>query len=344
MKVGIDISKMHNLSKTRGIGVYADNLYRSIKENTDIDVELIEEKTSYDKFDLIHFPFFDLFKRTLPLKISKPFVVTIHDLIPIQFPKHYPAGLKGRANLFFQKLALNNARSVIAVSNTVKNDISKILKIKPQKIHTIYSAPSTDFQKITDNKTLSETKKRYDLPDHFVLYLGNVNWNKNILNTAESCIKSGKNLVIIGSAFLDKTNLNHIEKKSHRLFIEKYENNKLITILDYVPNEDLEKIMSLATALIFISYYEGFGLPILEAQSCGLPVITSKGSATEEIAGKSAILADPENTDEIAGQINELFTDQSLRNELIKKGKENVQKFSWKQTALHTVDVYKNAI
>ncbi len=344
MKIGLDVSRMHNLSRTRGIGVYADNLYKSIKENTDVDIELIKEKTSYQKFDLIHFPFFDLFKRTLPLKMSTPFVVTIHDLIPLQFPKHYPPGLKGRANLFFQKLALKNAKAIIAVSDVVKNDISEILRIDDKKIFTIYSAPSANFQKITDTKILEETGKKYNLPDQFVLYIGNVNWNKNILNTAQSCIKAGKNLVIIGSSFLDKTNLNHIEKKSHKQFLEKYEQNKLITILNFVSSEDLERIMSLATVLIFISYYEGFGLPVLEAQAGGLPVITSKGSATEEVAGKSAILVDPENPDEIAQQINKVFDSESVRNELIKKGKENASKFSWKQSAIETVKVYQNAL
>lgn len=344
MKVGLDVSRMHQLSETRGIGVYANNLYRSIKEYTDVDIELIVEKTGYDKFDLIHFPFFDLFKRTLPLKTSKPFIVTIPDLIPLQFPKHYPAGLKGKANLFFQKLAIKNAKAVISISETVKNDISKILKIDKQKIFTTYLAPSNNFQKITDEKILSEIKKKYDLSGPFVLYIGNVNWNKNILNTAESCIKAGRQLVIVGNSFLDKNNLNHAEKKSHKQFIEKYGSSEQIKLLGFVPDKDLEKIMSLAAVLIFISYYEGFGLPILEAQSCELPVVTSKGSAMEEIAGDSAVLIDPDNPQEIANQINKLFTSQDLREKLIKKGLENVSKFSWKKTAQDTVEVYKRSI
>lgn len=344
MKVGIDVSKMHKLSLTRGIGVYADNLYQSLKQNTDIHVELIEENKSYDNFDLIHFPFFDLFKRTLPLKISKPFVVTIPDLIPLQFPQHYPSGFKGRANLFFQKLALKKAKSVIAISETVKNDISKILNINKQKIFITHLAPSNNFQKINDKKILQQAKNKYNLPEKFVLYIGNVNWNKNILNTAESCIKAQKYLVIVGSSFLDKNNLNHPEKKAHKLFLEKYENNPLIKFLDYVPNEDLEKIMSIATVLIFASYYEGFGLPILEAQSCELPVITSKGSATEEISGDSSILVDAENSDEIAIKINEIFSSENLRKEIIKKGNANVKKFSWKKTAEETIRAYEYAL
>lgn len=344
MKVALDVSSMHQLSETRGIGVYANNLYKSIKEYTDIDIDLVKEKTDYGQYDLIHFPFFDLFKRTLPLKISKPFVVTIPDLIPLQFPKHYPSGLKGKANLFFQKLAIKNAKAVISISNTVKNDITKILKINPLKIHTTHLAPASNYQKITDQKQLNRVKNKYNLPGQFVLYVGNVNWNKNILNTAESCIIAGKPLLIIGSSFLDKTNLNHIEKKSHKLFLEKYGNNNLITILGYVPDDEMEVLMSLATTLIFISYYEGFGLPILEAQSCELPVITSNGSATEEITGQSAMLVDPENPQEVADSINELFSSSELRKQLISKGKENAAKFSWKNTALETVKVYDQAL
>lgn len=341
MKVALDISQMHNLSLTRGIGVYAQNLYKSIKEFTDTDIELIEKKEDLHKFDLIHFPFFDLFKKTLPFNLPKPVVVTIHDLIPLQFPNHYPPGIKGKINWQLQKLALKNIDQIIAVSETVKKDIETILKINPSKIKVVYSAPSDSFRKITDKKTLEALKTKYKLPDEFVLYVGNINWNKNILNTTEAVLSAGKNLVIIGAAFLDKNNINHPEKKSFKTWLEKYENNENIKIIGFTQTEEIAGIMSLAECLIFASFYEGFGIPVLEAQSCELPVITSKISATAEIAGKGAILVDPENVTDITGSVKRVTQNPDFRKQLIKAGNENLKRFSWKETALKTVQLYE---
>ncbi len=344
MKIALDVSRMHKLSETRGIGFYSQNLFNAVKKYTDADIELIENKTDYSKFDLVHFPFFDLFKHTLPLNLSKPYVVTIPDLIPIQYPKHYPPGIKGRINIWFQKLAIKKARAVIAISETVRNDIIQILKIDPKKVFSIYLAPDEHFRKISDETLLNKVKNKYGLPDEFVLYVGNVNWNKNILNTAQACLEANKNLVVIGNSFLDKTNLHHAEKKSHKIFLEKYSENKLVQLLGYVENEELVAIMNMAASLIFVSFYEGFGLPILEAQACGLPVITSNISATAEIADSGAILVDPKNVGEISEAVNNIFNSQTLRRKLIKLGHENVKKYSWEKTALETVKVYENVL
>lgn len=343
-RVAFDVSRMHQLSQKRGIGTYAQNLFESIKEHTDINISLIDGKTNYQQFDLIHFPYFDLFKNTLPFKLSKPAVVTIHDLIPIQFPKHYPPGIRGRINWHLQRLALKNVKSIIAVSEIVKKDIENILKINPEKITVVYSAPSENFKKIADKKILEDMKEKYRLGEDFVLYVGNVNWNKNILKMTQACVESGKKLVIIGSAFFDKSSLNHPEKKSFKAFLEKYSENSLITMLGYVPESDLVAIMNLAKCLLLVSFYEGFGLPILEAQSCGLPVITSKVSSMPEIGGKGAVLVDPEQIGEITEAINKVFSSETLREELIKEGRDNLKRFSWKKTAKETVKVYENAL
>lgn len=344
MKVGLDISKMHKLSQTRGIGYYAQNLFESIKKYTEVEIELVTDRSDYNKFDLIHFPFFDLFKHTLPLKISRPFIVTIPDLIPLQFSEFYPPGLKGKANFWLQKLALKKAQAIITISETVKKDVEKILKINPQKVFPVHLAPSEIYKKIKDDVLLKNIKNKYNLPDKFSLYVGNVNWNKNILNTAESCIRSGQTLVIVGSSFMDKSNLSHPEKNSFKQFLEKYENSNLIKLLGFVEDKDLVGVMNLATVLIFVSYYEGFGLPILEAQACGLPVITSKGSATEEISGVSAVLVNPENPEEISDAITKIFDSEKLRNQLVEKGNKNLTRFSWEKTARETVEVYKKCL
>lgn len=344
MKVAIDISRMHELSQKRGIGVYAKNLYLSLRKYTSLQIELIEEKKNLDEFSLIHIPFFDFFTNTLKIDSNIPCVVTIHDLIPIMFPKHYPPGIKGKINWQLQKLALKRADSVIAVSQTVKNDIVNVLKIHEKKIPAIYSAPSESFKKITDKKLLNDTKQKYDLPDEFVLYIGNVNWNKNILNTTEAVLNAGKDLVIIGSAFLDKKNIDHPEKISLKEWLQRYDGNERIKILDFVEEKEIVRIMNLATCLIFVSFYEGFGLPILESQASSLPVITSNISATKEIAGKGAILVNPESLIQITEAVRDIFESERLREKLIKQGRENAEKYSWKKTAIDSLKVYNNAL
>lgn len=344
MRVAIDISRMHKFSQTRGIGIYARNLYASLKKYTNLDVRLIEKEENLEGFTLVHFPFLDFYTHTLSGNFKIPFLVTIHDLIPIIFSKNYPPGVKGRINWELQKHMLKKASSIIAVSESVKGDIINILKVPADKISVIYSAPSEGFKKITDGKLLEGTKQKYNLPDRFVLYIGNVNWNKNILNITESVLNAGKNLVIIGGAFLDKKNLDHPEKKSFKEWLQRYDGNEKIKILDFVEEKEIVKIMNLATCLIFVSFYEGFGLPILEAQASELPVLTSNNTATKEIAGSGAIIANPESITQITDAVNDIFESAQLRERLIKQGRENVEKFSWKKTAIETLKAYNDVL
>lgn len=344
MKVAFDISQLNKLSLNRGIGIHAKNLYAALKQYTSVDVDLIEEKTGYDQYDLIHIPFFDLFTRSLPLKASKPLIVTVHDLIPIMYPAHYPPGLKGKFNWQIQKIALKQASGIIAISDAVKKDIVKILNYESSKIDVVYIAPSKGFRRIDNKSGLEETRKKLNLPEEFILYVGNVNWNKNILNMTEGVLNAGKKLVIIGGSFSDLTNLNHPEKKAFKKWIEKYGENNEITLLNSLKDDDLVKVMNLASSLIFVSFAEGFGLPIIEAQTCGLPVITSKGGATEEIAGNSALLVDPEDISEITAAVTKITMSPDLRKKLIKEGEANLKRFSWKEIALQTVKAYEKAI
>ena len=342
MKIALDISKMHPLSKSRGIGVYAKNLYGAIKKYSDIDIELIEEGVNLQSFDVVHYPFFDLFRHTLPLGLKKPTVVTIHDLIPIQFSGHYPAGIKGKINWHLQKMALKNVNSIVAVSKTVKADIIRILGIPAEKISVVYSAPSEVFHPVKDKSVLEKIKIKYDLPDEFVLYVGNVNWNKNILNMTEGVLQANKNLVIIGSAFLDKTNLNHPEKRSFKSWIENYSDNPQIKTLGSLPEDEVVGVMNLADCLILVSEYEGFGLPILEAQACGIPIVTGDTSSMPEIAGKGAIeVMAPYPHDIVSGL--KMVGQSDYRERLIKAGFKNLKRFSWEKTAKETIEVYKNA-
>lgn len=343
MKVGIDISSLHSLSKGRGIGFYAQALIDSLKKHTDIEVKIIESVDQQQNVDLIHYPFFDFFRPTLKINRNIPTVVTIHDVIPLLFPKNYPPGIRGRVNLFLQKQSLNKVKAIITDSKSSTADVIKTLKIPQNKVHTVYLASSEHFKKLTD-KEVNERTNKFNLPEIFALYSGGVNWNKNLINQTEAALKSDIDLVLVGGGFANKNNLEHPEMKEFKQFLDKYQNNPKIHILGFVSDDELVGLINRAKALLFASQYEGFGLPILESQACGTPVITGNISSMPEVAGSGAVLVDPNSVDQISLRLKNIINNQADRNQLIKKGFENLENFSWKKTAAETLKVYQNAL
>lgn len=343
MRIGIDISNLHNLSKKRGIGFYIKYLIDSLKTYTKVEVFVLENKNDQRHLDLIHYPYFDLYRPTLPLYKKLPTVLTVHDVTPLLFPAHYPPGLKGKLNYLRQRLSLLNVKAIITDSHSSKKDIEKKLRVSPSKIYPIHLAPSEHFKKIDDKNKLDNLRKKFKLPDKFVIYAGSVNWNKNLNNLAESCIRAEVDLVLAGSDFNNRQDLGHIELKSFKNFLEKYSMNKKIHILGFVSTDELAGLINLADILMLVSFYEGFGLTILEAQACGTPVITSQVSSMPEIAGEGAILVEPGSVESIVKAIKNL-KDSRLRTELVRKGFENVGKFNWKKTAKETEAVYEKVL
>lgn len=344
IKVGIDIGPLKNGHKDRGIGFYVHNLVRSLKKYDSIEVV---EGDSFDDFmgvDLIHYPTFDLFQRTLPIQKSKPVVVTIHDVTPLIYPEAYPAGLRGRFNLKIQKYSLKNVTAVITDSRASMFDLEKYLKIQKELIHPIYLSAGEEFKRVRDKDKLNSIKNKYSLPDKYAIYIGNVNWNKNILRMAEAAVKASIPLVFVGKSFDNDKPVKHVELENYREFLEKYRENKYIIRIGFVPTDDLLSILSLSSVCFFASIYEGFGLPILEAQSCGVPVITSNTSSMPEVAGGGAVYVDPFNVDEMANALKTVMTDVKVSRDLIQKGSENVKNFSWDKTASQTIDVYTSVL
>lgn len=344
IKIGIDIRKMHSYHKSRGIGLYTKQLIEALKKYTNEEIFIIEENDSQIKLDVIHFPFFDLFFHTLPIFKKFPTVVTIHDVIPLVFPNHYPPGIRGNINNFLQKIALKSSSAIITDSESSKKDMINHLGVQRDKVHKVYLAPSDNFRQIKDKIILANLKRKYELPDKFILYVGDVNWNKNLINMADACVMAKADLVLVGRGFNQKEDLLHHELESYHQFINRYSSNNLIHIKGYICDEDLVFIYNLASILLLPSFYEGFGLPILEAQACGTPVITCNVSSMPEVAGNGALFVDPYQVSEIEKAIRSIWDDASLRLNLIKKGFENVSQFSWKKTAQETVKVYYNVL
>lgn len=344
MKIAFCVSPLLNNHSTRGIGFYTKNLLEHLKKIPKLHIQEFSDISEIEDADVIHYPHFDLFQRTLSIKNKIPTVVTIHDVIPLEFPDHYPAGIKGSVNKFLQKKSLKRVAAVITDSQYSKKSITKYLGVSENKIFSISLAPVGYFQKIDDKHKLEKIKNKYNLPAKFALFTGNVNWNKNLLNLSKASVKADIDLVLIGKSFEERNNLDHPELKSFKEFLKTFSSNSKIHILGFVTDEDLVAITNLADVQLLPSLAEGFGLPILEAQICGTPVITSNISSMPEVAGRGALMVDPTSVEDISRAITRIINNQEIREELINEGFKNIKRFSWEKTAQETNEVYDKVL
>lgn len=323
-KVGFITKSISDGNALRGVGFYTKRLLEQLKvQAPKFDIKIVEDAKA--NCDLTHYPFFDLFSHTLPIIRSTKTIVTIHDVIPLEFPNHYPLGIKGSINLAFQKLALSHVDMIITDSKASVKSIHKYLKISDSKIKSIYLAADKKFRS-------KKVTQKYNLPDKFVLYVGDVNWNKNIPNLIKACEQINYPLVIVGkqATEIEKIDLNHRELQH----LKKLDFKNVIR-LGFVPDEELVDIYNLANVYCQASFAEGFGLPVLEAMACGTQVAVSKTHSLPEIAGNAAEYFDPHD---ISGMAKALEKATSNKFDVVSQAK----KFSWEKTAKETLMVYKS--
>lgn len=288
-------------------------------------------------FDLYHSPGY-----VLPYFANMPSIVTVHDLIALDFPD-----LCQNETALYYRLCLPNAIEksvkILTVSNTIKMDILKrFTTIKEDKVEVIYHGIHERFKKTSDLARLESVKVKYKLPSLFFLFVGNLEPKKNINRIIEAFAITKRNsnskhkLVIAG-------------KKGWKYgpifkLIQKLELQTDVLFLGYVDENDLPTIYSLAAIFLFPSLYEGFGLPVLEAMACGCPVILSCKGALPEISGNICLQVNPNNPSEIASKIRNLLEDDTLRKSQVQKGIIWSKKFKWKHTAKKTVDLYRSIL
>ena len=352
MKVVIDVSPLKSGHQFRGIGTYTRNLITALKKiDKKNEYELVDSPQEAKTADIVHYPFFDLFFHTLPLVKRKKTVVTIHDLTPLVFPRHYPPGIKGNIRFFVQKISLRGVKAIITDSQNSKKDIVKFLAVPKSKIHVVYLAPGKKFRKLEigipeESREVGnwklEIKQKYHLPDTFVLYVGDVNYNKNVLTLVGACKKIKIPVVIVGKQAtqidFDRT---HPENQPLVQLIKQYGNDPQVIRTGFIPEKDLIGLYNLADVYCQPSLYEGFGLSILEAMACGCPVVAGKVSSLPEICGKAAILVAPADRVNISRGIFQVLENRNLRAELVQKGFQQAKKFSWQKTALATIKIYE---
>lgn len=344
-KIALDVSPLSDGNSIRGVGHYTKNLVEAlqheIKSNPDynnFEISLINNsKLKINNFDLIHYPYFDPFYLTLPLT-KTPFIVTVHDLIPIELHKLYPTGLRGFLKWQIQKFKLKQAKYLLTPSHTAKYSIHNILNYPKDRIFTTYEAANSNFKKITDPNKLKEIKTKYKLPDKFILFVGDINPNKNIPNLAKACTKLQIPLIIAGSSAI-KDVPDHPETVDIK-WVQAHQ-SKYLKSIGFVDEADLPAVFSLASVYCQPSLAEGFGLPLLQAMQCGTPTCFSKNTSLAEISDYSGLQFDPLLPNDIAKKISILLNDSTIRNKFIKKGQLRAKSFSWKLCALNTLAVYK---
>lgn len=289
------------------------------------------------KPDLVHFPHFNH-----PIFYRGKFVVTIHDLTLSQYAER-GGRLKRAAYSSVIAHAASKSEKILTVSDYVKNDLAKTFKVPRGKIVTTYNGVDSCFCKITNPRSLRQGEK-YGLDKPYILYVGQWREHKNLVRLVEAFYQitndkrfNGKyNLVFAGRP---DPKFPYLISKIKELGLQ---NN--IKFTGFVEDSDLPILYNNAEMFAFPSLSEGFGLPGLEAQSCGIPLVASDRSCFREIFGSGALYFDPENVSDMAEKISTILTDKKLSLEMIEKGLKNAKRFTWNAAAVKTLEVYREIV
>lgn len=342
MRIVIDTSPLASGHKTRGIGRYTRNLVEALtavsREHQIIQTSQVD---SVDSPDVIHYPYFDLFHSHIPIiPPGAKEVVTVHDLIPLRYPRSFKPGLRSGFNLWLQSNLIKRVAAVITDSQSSKKDIEEFLSLKDNRIHVVPLGVDPSFHPQSQNELLA-VRQKYSLPNKFVLYVGDINVNKNIPELVAAVASvPGVNLVIVSAALAD---LKLTEAGKIRQAIDQHRMRQRVTLLTNVPldpSRDLVGIYGAAEAYVQPSLYEGFGLPVLEAMACGTPVICSNAASLPEVAADAAILTPP-TAISMAANMKQLLVDKRLQQTMRERGFQRARQLTWHNTARRTLQVYE---
>lgn len=285
-------------------------------------------------FDLLHCPAY-----ILPWGFRGRSVLTVHDLIALQYP-HY---CKRLSSLYFGMSlgrSIRRADRIIAVSQRVREDILGRFPVAPEKISVIHLGVDPMFRPVDDPLRCGAVRRRYGLPDRFLLFVGNIEPKKNLERLLEAFLQftrrnvSDHKLVIAGQF---AWRYDGVIRTLNRLKL-----TDRVMLLGYVPREELPALYSLADLFVFPSLYEGFGLPPLEAAACGAPVLVSHAGALPEIAGEYARYVDPFSVEDMADGIDKALADGTWRELCRETGPARAASFSWQRTWTETQAVYQS--
>ncbi len=274
----------------------------------------------------------------LPLKwTDQPIkkVVTIHDLIFLRFPQFYSL-FDRKIHLWKFKNAIKQADIIIAISEQTKRDVIQFLKVPKEKIRVVYQGCHQQLKEHQSDEYINLIKEKFQLPERFILNVGTIEERKNVLNIVKAINGTKIPLVVIGK----KTNYFNKVKK----YISKNKLENQVHFLENVSMEELAAIYKLADVFVYPSYFEGFGIPIIEALYSETPVITSNLSSLPEAGGDHSVYVYPNNVDDIKAKILFLWQNEAERKRRAKKGLKFVQKFNDESIAENLQSVYQELI
>ncbi|MDO8592548.1 MAG: glycosyltransferase family 1 protein [bacterium] len=269
-------------------------------------------------------------------------IITVHDLSFLRHPEFFNRRKNFWHKMINVKKLLNKFDVIVAVSENTKRDIIELCGINPEKIKVIYSGIGSEYGQISNiqypisnkiSNSNNQIKSKYNLPDKFILYLGTIEPRKNV----DGIIRAYNELRIMNNELRDYKLVIAGARgwKSEKIY-EEWERSEFkadIIFLGYVDSHDKIYLYNLAGVFIYPSFYEGFGLPPLEAMACGVPVIASYAASLPEVAGGAALMADPYNINQLARALAAVLTDEKLKNKLIAGGLEQAKNFSWEKAA-----------
>jgi glycosyltransferase involved in cell wall biosynthesis len=287
--------------------------------------------------DLLHVQF------TAPPFAPCPVVVSIHDLSFEHLPETFKRRSRAQLRLTVRRSARRAAR-VITLSDYARQDLISTYELPPDLVRTIPLAAPVSFAPVSDKTELQRVRDTYGIEGDYILTVGSIQPRKNLgrLIASYSCLRRKQpsvklpKLVLVGKrAWLYDETLKAIQENGLR---------DSIILTGYVPERDLPALYSGAICFVYPSFFEGFGLPPLEAMKCGVPVIAGNRTSLPEVMGEAGLLVDPFDVQALASAIERLIGNSDFRNELRVKGLEQARKFDWRETARQTLKVYSEVV
>lgn len=369
MRIAVNLLPFQN--KLGGAGQYAKNIVRELSEidnNNEYYLFLTEGASCHfildnKKFHLIFCPFnsnsillrifweqyilpFQLRKKNIELlftpSVAVPIfcrikkVTTIHDLAFKFYKKKYPFFRRVYVSLI-TRMAAVKSDFLFTVSNSSKNDIIAKYNLENKKIAVTYNGVHEKFYTPHDTGLSSAVKEKYSIPDEFILYVGAIEPGKNldkVIRAFERILKTNPNLKLLVTGGLGW------QKEYFLKLITAYQIESQVQILPYVLDDELPIIYKLAKLFIYISPYEGFGMPVLEAMASGIPVIASDIPSIREFANSYALLVNPDNENEIISAFNKIFQDDEFRLHIMKNQITRSKEYTWRKSAEIVLDVF----
>lgn len=372
MKIGIEAQRLFR-NKKHGMDIVALELIKALQKldtnhqfyiylKPDTDNSIIQASQNFEIIEVAggSYPLWEQYKlplaarkhhldvlhctaNTAPLFAPAPLVLTLHDVI-------YLEKLNLKRGTMYQRLGnlyrrwnvprvVNLAEKIITVSDFERMRILEHFGLPGERVVTIYNAVGNHFIPVTDKERLAAKQKKYNLPDEYMLFLGNTDPKKNVAGLLKALWILKKENQLTLPVVITDLEQNYLQQTLQEL--KAHELEKDIVLCGYIPNYDLPAVYSKASVFLYPSLRESFGIPILEGMACGVPVITSNTASMPEVAGNAALFVDPFLPTSIAQEISSLLNDTEKREALIEKGYARAANFSWEKTAQKVVELYE---